>query len=76
MMIDCKECGNRVSNQANTCPQCGAPIKSANLAVRGHQMLAIVVMIAGVALYMVSPSPNWTVVGGVMMVGGLIAALL
>lgn len=28
-LIDCPECGSRVSNQAPTCPHCGVPIAAA-----------------------------------------------
>lgn len=27
MLIKCNECGKEVSDKANTCPNCGAPIK-------------------------------------------------
>ena len=27
-LIKCSECGNEVSEQANSCPKCGAPIKT------------------------------------------------
>lgn len=26
-MIKCKECGNKISSKAKTCPQCGSPVK-------------------------------------------------
>ena len=26
MLIDCDECGNKVSDRAKACPQCGAPV--------------------------------------------------
>lgn len=29
-LIKCKECGNEVSTEANTCPKCGAPVKDKN----------------------------------------------
>ncbi len=29
-LIRCKECGNRISDKAVECPQCGAPIQSQN----------------------------------------------
>lgn len=27
MLIECKECGNQISDKATTCPSCGAPIE-------------------------------------------------
>lgn len=29
-LIKCSECGNEVSDQANSCPKCGAPLKVTN----------------------------------------------
>ena len=26
-LIDCRECGHRISDKATTCPNCGAPVE-------------------------------------------------
>lgn len=33
MLIDCNECGRRLSDRAKACPQCGAPVPSASLTI-------------------------------------------
>ncbi|MBP5391236.1 MAG: zinc-ribbon domain-containing protein [Bacteroidales bacterium] len=37
-LITCKECGKQVSDQAASCPHCGAPVKAATPAPAQQQM--------------------------------------
>lgn len=51
-LINCKECGKEVSDKANTCPNCGAPIKEDEIkkevkaGIKVTKKLAIVLIIA------------------------------
>ena len=38
-LITCKECGKQVSDQAASCPHCGAPIKAATPASAQQQQM-------------------------------------
>lgn len=45
----CKECGNRVSSRAKTCPQCGAPVKrKTHPLVGAFAFLIMIAVCAGV----------------------------
>jgi hypothetical protein len=35
-IIDCSECGNRISDKAMTCPHCGVPMRSVKLDPTSH----------------------------------------
>ena len=76
MMIDCGECGKPISDQAVACPDCGAPVKSPDRGIKGFQMLGVVIMISGLALFLIAREPIWAAAGGMLMMAGLIAALL
>lgn len=51
MLIKCNECGKEVSDKANTCPNCGAPIKEdeikkeINAGIKIGKKLAIILII-------------------------------
>lgn len=55
-MTTCKECGNEVSDQAETCPHCGAPLKAGkkkakrNKRGRGCASVFLGIILLGVAL--------------------------
>lgn len=76
MLIDCYECGHRISNDAASCPQCGAPVLAGNKGIKAHQILGVVVMIAGLGIFIGIKEPGLTVVGGLLMIFGLISALI
>lgn len=52
MLIKCSECGKEVSDKANTCPNCGAPIKEDEIkkeiksSIKISKKLAIILIIA------------------------------
>ena len=61
-MIKCPECGKEISNLANSCPNCGVPIRSYTQKSRGSSPVAkalkvlfglgaIVLVIMGVAVH-------------------------
>ena len=75
-MIDCDECGNRISDRAAACPHCGAPIVTTGRGIKGHQVLGLVVMVSGLALFLATSDPGWNAIGGMLTVLGFIAALL
>ena len=76
MLIDCLECGNRISDEAKVCPTCGAPVTKKGADIKAHQMFGLVLMASGLGLYLLTANPNWNIVGGVLMVLGFIGALL
>ena len=76
MLIACKECSREISDSAEHCPHCGAPARAKKPEIKAHQILSIVIAVAGLAIFMISPAPQWQVIGGALMVMGLIGALL
>ncbi len=51
-LIKCKECGNKISKEAEICPQCGAPRKkSGKLAVLGGLLALLGLFILGVVVF-------------------------
>ncbi|ADL56505.1 TM2 domain-containing protein [Gallionella capsiferriformans] len=41
-LIDCTECGNKISDLASSCPSCGAPLKSNQLIDTAQNMQNVV----------------------------------
>jgi len=76
MLIACKECHKEISDSAEHCPQCGAPVRAKRHEIKAHQILSMVIAVAGLAIFMISPLPQWQVIGGALMIFGLIGALL
>lgn len=52
MLIKCSECGKEVSDKANSCPNCGAPVKEDEIqeeiktGIKVSKKLAIILIIA------------------------------
>ena len=40
-LIECDECGNQVSDRAETCPHCGAPVSGNSNIVQGRRVRTI-----------------------------------
>ena len=51
MLIKCNECGKEVSDKANTCPNCGAPIKEDE--IKKGQQTFVKRLIAAVIVFLV-----------------------
>lgn len=52
-LIKCKECGNRISKEAESCPQCGAPRKKkAKLSILGIFLVLLGLFIFGVVMFL------------------------
>ncbi len=51
-MTKCKKCGEHVSTNAKTCPQCGAPVRRKSIVLRAgclfFVLLAVLVVVAGI----------------------------
>ena len=60
-MINCKECGQEVSNKATACPNCGAPIKKKSV---GASIARIILMLAALLL----PIPMLFIAGPIVAV--------
>ena len=75
-MIDCNECGKRISDSAPHCPYCGAPVEMKGPEIKARQIFGVVIMIAGFAIYLAAREPAWIAVGGMVMVVGFLGALL
>lgn len=76
VMIDCNECGKQISDSAPHCPHCGAPVVVRGTEIKAHQILGVVIMISGLALYLVTRDPVLSAVGGMLLVVGFLGALL
>jgi len=51
-LIKCKECGNKISKEAKSCPQCGAPRnKAAKLSVLGAVLVLLGLFVLGVVMF-------------------------
>lgn len=48
-LTKCKECGNKISKKAKTCPQCGAPNKKQTSPVT-YLVLVVIILIAFVSI--------------------------
>ncbi len=76
MLIECSECHGRISDQAASCPHCGAPPPGRSGDIKGHQILGMCGAVGGLAIFMITVNPEWRIGGGVLMILGLIGALL
>lgn len=57
-MIKCKECGKDISNQAASCPHCGAPVKKpARTYGCGTAIILAAVVAIPLVMFMGSPRP-------------------
>ena len=53
-LVKCKECGNKVSKKAKTCPQCGAPNKKRNSPFE-YFLLIVIIFLGFVAISTFNP---------------------
>ncbi len=52
-LIKCKECGNKISKEAESCPQCGAPRKKkAKLSILGVIFVLLGLFVFGVVMFL------------------------
>lgn len=52
-LIKCKECGNKISTEAESCPQCGAPQKKkAKLSILGGILVLLGLFVLGIVLFL------------------------
>lgn len=56
-LIKCKDCGTEVSKKANTCPSCGAPLKSKPIGLGG---LIIILIAVGIWVNVIDSTTNST----------------
>ncbi|WP_186251689.1 zinc ribbon domain-containing protein [Burkholderia gladioli] len=56
-LVKCGECGAEISDKADACVRCGAPIKK-NLSKRAAWITAGVVVVCGVAAYLAATVPK------------------
>jgi len=72
-LIQCDECGGEVSDKAESCPDCGAPIagtvttQQTSKSHKGREAVGVVVSILGVMLL---AGTDQTVLGGSIFFGG------
>jgi hypothetical protein len=57
-MTKCSECGARVSNKAQACPQCGAPVKKAKKKGCGCQGAILLAIIIGAVVWLANSSDD------------------
>ena len=62
-LIKCSECGSEISDQANTCPNCGIKIRKDNKKVEkfliiGIPILIVVIILVAVSIYGANAKPN------------------
>ena len=76
MLIECGECGNRISDRAANCPHCGAPPPARSNDIKAHQIIGMLCAASGLAIFMITAAPEWRMGGGALMILGLIGALL
>lgn len=69
-LIQCRECGKQVSDQASACPQCGAPVQGVRVAgtvttqatgkkSKQHELLGGVAFGAGLLAAVFGGEPVW-----------------
>ncbi len=52
-LIKCTECGNKISKEAESCPQCGAPrMKKAKPSILGVILVLLGLFIFGVVVFL------------------------
>jgi DNA-directed RNA polymerase subunit RPC12/RpoP len=71
-LMDCPECGHRVSDKAYACPSCGYPL-AAQPGQKGSQWPAVV---GGVAGTWISAKALTTIIVGVVMFLGFFAVMI
>ena len=64
-LIKCSECGKEVSDKATACPNCGAPPSGVKTRLGGENT----------PLRVVRAGWRWETIGGLLVIGGLIAAI-
>ena len=64
-LVKCSECGKDVSDKAAACPGCGAPLLTA----------AGTPVTVNKTVRVVRAGQRWEVIGAVLVIGGLIAAI-
>ena len=62
MLIKCNECGKEVSDKANTCPNCGAPVQTITQEKSNNHNLEIIlsffIPLIGLILFFIFISKN------------------
>ena len=53
MLISCKECNHKISDKANTCPNCGYPLRRIIPAVKAKEGLFLKSMNFGCFLFII-----------------------
>lgn len=82
-LIQCPECGKKVSDKAPTCPNCGAPIRAhiiekTGKRYKGYQLLGALLIAVGIMLAIVGngEASDFLLITGVMMgIGGALVYL-
>lgn len=80
-LIKCSECGHEVSDQANQCPNCGAPIKSPSTLLNNSYLtlislvVGVALVIIGIASFMTGGSIGWQTLGSISIIAGPVAII-
>jgi len=73
-LMQCADCGKRISKSAAACPHCGAPNKAAKRKKRGNtQGAGCLLLLVGGGLVLAGISPG---VGGFLAVIGLVVLVV
>ena len=75
-MVDCPECGQRISEHARACPACGAPAAAGGGAISGRQVFAAGLVLLGGGLMLMGTGSTLSFAGGILLVTGLLGVLL
>lgn len=61
-LIKCKECGSMISDSAEKCPKCGAPLENGKGSIPPYLKLLALVGIAFAVIGMISSNPTFVMI--------------
>ncbi len=75
-LVECAECGHRLSEHARAYPDCGAPATAGGSAISGRQVFAAGLVLLDGGLMLMGTGSTLSFAGDILLVTGLLGVLL